>query len=350
MPGRFYGSSVAGAEGFVDAMIASPLGVTLLAVLEAGRDSDAGWTATPSLTSPARVAAAVDAVGSMPFGGLVDAAVYAGLIHAGPWIGDAPDTVATAYRNAEARAPIAAAIEDRFGDVLHAPIDLDAQQWWTVSSAWVESLAPLFRDFDRVSGAGQFTYGGLWTVSDPPEQAYAQLAAAWEYETGPVRRLSLPVRPEARVFEIHRPEDWARLVSEHPRPGAPHPGWELPGVNPYAVVLSSLLAVPNQRAARASIDRQLVPDWSSVADQYDGVHLSWAGFITSEGCITDISPGTVTMLRYWLSERTLWLADVFGEPGLLTDPAVDLRSRRDRDASQPTIEDVRVTLDRLLGR
>ena len=42
MPGRFYGSSVAGAEGFVDAMIASPLGVTLLAVLEAGRDSDAG--------------------------------------------------------------------------------------------------------------------------------------------------------------------------------------------------------------------------------------------------------------------------------------------------------------------
>jgi hypothetical protein len=340
---------VAGRAGFVDALVASPLGVTLMAVLEAGHDRDAGWTSSSTRTSPAGVAAAVDAVESMRFGVFVDAALYAAVVHAGPWIGDAPDTVANAYRHAEARAPIAEAIAGRVGDIVHAPVDLDGQQWWMVGSAWLESRAPLFRQFDLVYGAGQFTIDGLWTVSDPPEEAYEGLAGSWEYETGPVRRVSLPVRSTARVFEIDRPEDWARLVSEHPREGAPHPEWELPGVNQRVGTLSSLLSVPNQRAARASIGRHLVPDWRSVAERYDGVHLSWAGFITSEGCITDVGGDSVTMLRYWFSERTLWLADVFGEPGLLPDPAVDL-SHRNREGSPPTVKGVRETLDHLLGR
>ena len=66
--------------------------------------------------------------------------------------------------------------------------------------------------------------------------------------------------------------------------------------------------------------RHLVPDWRAVSERYDGVHLSWAGFITSEGCITDLDGGDVTMLRYWFSERTNWLADVFGEPEPLPAP------------------------------
>ena len=30
--------------------------------------------------------------------------------------------------------------------------------------------------------------------------------------------------------------------------------------------------------------------------------------------MSELSNGGVTMLRYWSSERTLWLADVFGAP------------------------------------
>lgn len=81
--------------------------------------------------------------------------------------------------------------------------------------------------------------------------------------------------------------------------------------------------MPGQRAARASVHRELVPDWASVASAYDGVHVSWAGFLTSEGCVTDLGRGDVTMMRYWFSERTRWLRDVFGEPLPLKAPDVE---------------------------
>ena len=336
-------------EGFVGAVLASPLGVTLLSVLEAGRDRDAGWSRSSPTSTPGAVDAAVDAVGSMSFGELVDAAVYAGVIESGPWISDAPAKIASAYRYAEARTPIAEAVNDRFGEALHAPLDRAAQQWWTDGSSWFEPLVPLFRKFDDVYGAGQFTWAGLWSVTDPPPEAHAQMAAAWEYETGPVSRWSLPVRPEARVFEVHRPEDWAQLVTQHPRGGKPHPEWELPGINQHHSHVSSLLDVPGQRALRTTIGRHVVPDWRSVAGHHDGVHLSWAGFITAEGCITDLGNGDVTMLRYWFSERTHWLADVFDEPFPAPAPAIDCPADRRHFPTRPTPDPARM-LTRLLGR
>lgn len=302
-------------DGFVEALLVSPLGVTLLAVLESGADADGGWTGRSSATSTAEtVASAVEAVGTMSFGQFVDAAVYTSVLESGPWIGSAPLNVANAYRNAEARAPIAEAILDRFGEALHAPLDRGAQQWWTDDQLCREPVTQRFVDYEQVYGAGQFTWAGLWTVTDPPREVHDQLVAAWEYEVGPVSRWWLPARPEARVFEVHRPDDWVRLVSEHPSEGRPHPEWELPGVNQHPLSMSPLLAIPGQRSARTSIRRHLVPDWRLVATSYDGIHLSWAGFITAEGCISDLAGGDVSMLRYWFSERTLWLADVFGEP------------------------------------
>ena len=147
-------------------------------------------------------------------------------------------------------------------------------------------LAPLFDHYEQVYGAGQFTWAGLWTVGDPPEVAHEQLVDAWElYLGGTISRWRLPVRDEARVFEVHRPADWAQLVMDHPGPARERQeGWELPGEN--QAWLPPLTAVPGQRAARATMRRHLVPDWRSAADRYDGVHLSWAGFITAEGCIT----------------------------------------------------------------
>ena len=116
-------------------------------------------------------------------------------------------------------------------DELHAPIDLDSQQWFSDGSPGIETLAPLFVRFDEVYGAGEFTTAGLWTASDPPPETIEEMAGAWEYETGPILRWWLPVVPTARVFEIHRPQDWADLVASHPRLGEPHGGWELPGTN-----------------------------------------------------------------------------------------------------------------------
>lgn len=325
--------------------MAAPLGVTLLAVLEsrARRPPEQPLSLE---TSPATVSAAVDAVERMSFGELVVVAVATGAFHAGPWMPDAAATVAASYRHAAARLPIAEAMSDRFGTALHAPIDRAAQQWWSdeLPATWLDRTAPLFRDYDHVYGAGQFTWAGLWTVTDPPTECHQELVGAWELERGPVSRWRLPVDPDARVFEVHRPADWVRLATEHPRDGLPHPEWELPGLNQHTADLSTLLQISDQRAARTWIRRHVVPDWRAVAEQHDGVHLSWAGLITAEGCVTDLGDGAVTLLRYWFSERAHWLNDVFGDPQPAPDPVLHDRAT---DGPSGTSRDL---LHRLLGR
>ena len=344
-------------DGFVEAILESPVGVALLARVEARVRQPEGRGSVLDTKRDA-VLAAAEAVGRMSFGELLEVVMLAGMLDVGAWMSDAPATAAAAYRHAEARAPIAQALNDHFGPALHAPLDRDAQQWWTNEHLRVDQLAPLFGKFEDVYDAGQFTEAGFWTVTDPPEIAHAELIGAWELYYGPIGRWDLPVLTQARVFEVHRPADWARLVVEHPRAASLHvTGWELPSINQRPAELSALIAVHGQRAARTSIRRHLVPDWRSVAGRYDGVHLSWAGFITAEGCITDLDAGDVTMLSYWFSERAHWLADVFEKPQPAPEPSwpttrlpdgsvptVDVRTdgqRRDRDAH---------ALDRLLGR
>lgn len=125
------------ADGFVDAVLASPLAVST----------------------------AVDLIAEMSFGRLVDAAVFTGLIESGPWMGDAPAKIAAAYGQAERRAPIVEAINERFADQLHAPIDRPSQQWFTDGHPWLASRSSLFGRLDEVHGAGEFPISGLWTAA-----------------------------------------------------------------------------------------------------------------------------------------------------------------------------------------
>ncbi len=342
-------------DGFVEALLQAPVGVTLLARLESHvRDPDGcGPLLHDTDLAPGAVAATVEAVATMSFGELVRLIVVTGYLDVGPWMSTAPAVAAHAYRHADALAPIAEAVAGRFGDELHAPLDRGHQQWWTDEHTHLDRVAPLFERFEEVYDAGQFTWAGLWTVTDVGDAAHADLIGAWEMETGAVSRWHLPIVTGARVFEVHRPADWTRLVTEHPRPSALDDAhWELPGINQRVGDLTPLLGVPGQRAARTSMRRHLVPDWRAVSEQYDGVHLSWAGFITSEGCITDLDGGDVTMLRYWFSERTHWLADVFGEPEPLPAPWLPLETLVGADVTmdeQRRMRDARL-LARLLGR
>ena len=269
--------------------------------------------------------AAADAVTARPFGSLLAAAVDAAAFRVGPWMPSAADELEKAYRNADGRVPIAEAIADRFGRELHRGFDVDAQEWWTSHEPGDERrLTHGVRSLDRVYEAGQHTEDGLWTVTSPPPEVHVDLAGAWELETGPVSRWRLPVDPGARIAEIHRPQDWTALVTAYPAPARPAEGWELPGRNQRPGSLTGLLSLPTQRAARTSMRRHLVPDWERLAAHYDGVHLSWAGFLTSEGYVSDLGDGDVAMLRYWFSERTHWLTDAFGEPEPLGAPSFDL--------------------------
>ena len=83
-----------------------------------------------------------------------------------------------------------------------------------------------------------------------------------------------------------------------------------------------------------------MPDWASVAAEFDGVHLSWLGKLTCEGRVIDLPElgrNAVSLVRYWGSERTTWLNNVFEAPSPVVAPVLSGRINGDTgiDASDP---------------
>jgi hypothetical protein len=224
-------------ESFADRLLEAPVGVALLAKLEGLYRRDAPWFGSPQDSQPEAVGRAVDAVGELEIGSLVALALEGAHDIAGPWNPQAATELPEAYRCADRRAPIAEAVATSFGPALHLSLDRSAQQWWNGAGpvGWKAEEHVCFREFADVYSAGEFPWDGLWTVTDPPSEAHDPLLAAWEMDHGPISRWLLPVRPDARVFEIHDPGDWVRLVAAYPHVAhRRHEGWELPGTNPAA--------------------------------------------------------------------------------------------------------------------
>jgi hypothetical protein len=276
----------------VDALLEAPIGVALLDRIAAGAAMHRGHL-------------------------LID--VLDASLDVGPWRPGAPDTLADAYehasRHAELALPLAAAL-------LVPPIGVHQELWLSAHQPEPPHDRKL-ANLDLVYGNGEFTWSGIWTVTEPPAAIHDGLVDVWEHYFTPTSRWRLPVRDDARIWQIDHPADWVRLVEAYPkRATRPHAEWELPGPNQHVGELRRLLAQPDQRGARAEISGHVLPDWTAVQRDWDGVHLSWAGFVTTEGFVADLADGAVTMLRYWASERTLWLSDVFGEPEPLDAPAL----------------------------
>jgi hypothetical protein len=301
--------------------MASPVGATLLGVLEKLSHPGTPWF-TSIEPNDSLIEKAARRVTSMTFAEFLDIA-YMAAGQIGPWVSDADQSAADAYRHVDRRRPIAEAIASTFPDELHAPMDSDQQEWWT-GDAKGGRFHKKFQDPTQTYGSGEFAWNGLWTVSSPPPEAHQGLIGAWELPR-PVGRWEIPIHSESEapsLFDVHRPEDWRRLVLDHPADATPRQtNWEMPGGQGALGRRSEIFTVDNQHAAIRSFSRHLVPNWSQVAQRYDGVHLSWAGWITTEGYVDVDDSGTAVMLRYWFSERTLWLADRFGDPSPLPRPA-----------------------------
>jgi hypothetical protein len=348
--------SAAPPSSFVDELLRAPAGVALLARLEVTQRDDIPWFEWPSDCNLNAVRRAASSVWEMPYGELLEMAVSAAESLVGPWSGEALLSLPYLYAQAVHRRPIAAAVSERFHTELHSDADFGAQQWWHEDPQDSKHLVtPCFTNYSNVYGNGEFTWSGLWTVTDPPPEVHDALISAWDVCGRPTSRWLLPIRQDARVWNINGPEDWARLVETYPKVATrPHAGWELPGPNQHPSDTKMLRSVATQHAVRTAIAVHVLPDWEGVAADFDGVHLNWAGFLTSEGYISDLSDGGVTMMRYWGSERTLWLHDAFDEPEPLAAPAltgrvgdgvgIDASSDAERQASDRSV------LERLLGR
>ena len=233
-----------------------------------------------------------------------------------------------------------------------------------------------------------------------PAEVHNDAIFAWEIYPPPISRWHVKIEGQPRVKEIHRPADWVDLVERWPDTNAglyktygtwefksPTPRRRFPRrrrreisvvplirvgpLHPYSLFpflwrrrfghdpeeqTRELLAVPGQHAARPSPSRLVGVDWGAAAEHYDAVHLSWAGFLTAEGYVSELADGSVTMLRGFAGERTLWLSDVFasapavpldapeGLDGCTGDPGIDVAADAARAARD------RLNLDVLLGR
>ncbi len=96
-------------------------------------------------------------------------------------------------------------------------------------------------------------------------------------------RITIP--DDYRVFEVHGPEDWHRLCLEHP--------------------------------ARRR-DGRLTPDWSSVAQVWDGVHLSFGGLLSCEQAEYEGS-GAWSKHGSWQAELSYW----FRTEGIVAEKLAD---------------------------
>lgn len=120
----------------------------------------------------------------------------------------------------------------------------------------------------------------------------------------------LTPRPSAKVYEIGGQKDWTALVRQYPLDVTKsrwHDWFKITG--------------------RAGT--WLIPDYRAVAADYDGVHLTVGGYLTTAGrplaVDGSLEAGAVaTMLAGWDPDLTYWLADVL-EPAGQAGPGAQAR-------------------------
>jgi hypothetical protein len=103
----------------------------------------------------------------------------------------------------------------------------------------------------------------------------------------------------ARIWNVTSPDDWQRLTARYPRD-----------------VTASRRHDWHRMTGRDG--RWVLPDWPRVARDWDGVHLSIAGFITASGPAIEVGDAA-TVLVGWDPDQTLWLTDVFTSAAPLPD-------------------------------
>jgi hypothetical protein len=110
-----------------------------------------------------------------------------------------------------------------------------------------------------------------------------------------------PLRPAsgARVFEITGPDAWAELAGRYPLDvslSRRHDWWRVTGHD----------------------GSWLIPDWGAVASDYDAVHLTVLGYLTTAGRALPVGDSH-TVLAGWDPDETYWLSDVLAESGTPTE-------------------------------
>ncbi|MGQ1837356.1 hypothetical protein ACT4S2_02745 [Kocuria turfanensis] len=177
-------------------------------------------------------------------------------------------------------------MEDRCRAAMSSRQPPDSGEWWSTPSV-----------------------SALLSTTGPAPGLEALGLVAVEDSVGPEPAHIWPVAVDsrARVYEISGPEDWVRLVSAYPLELTASKGLDWPTITGVT-------------------GRWFLPDWPAVAADHDGVHLSVAGYLATNGRALPVAGGH-TVLAGWDPDATWWLTDVLhyhGEPRLWVPDAEDV--------------------------
>jgi len=150
----------------------------------------------------------------------------------------------------------------------------EADGWGNISGCWWSAPVELTATSRALPGRGPL---GLWLVEDAATSSGA---------------LSWPVRPAAstRVFEITGADAWADLVLRYPVDVSDGRG-------------------PDWQHCTGRRGSWLMPDWQSVAERFDAVHLPVAGYLSGAGRPVTVGPGAASVIAGWAPDTTYWLTD-----------------------------------------
>jgi hypothetical protein len=145
-------------------------------------------------------------------------------------------------------------------------------------------------------------YSGIWwsapraagilgttrAVGELPAAALALSEDEGGYEAAEI--WDIGVDPSVEVYEVDSPDAWCTLVDTWPREvtlSRRHDWWRWTG----------------------SEGPWLLPDWTEVAEHYDGIHLSVAAHLQASYRPLPVSRGTNTCIAGWDPDETIWLRD-----------------------------------------
>jgi hypothetical protein len=94
--------------------------------------------------------------------------------------------------------------------------------------------------------------------------------------------------PDARVYEIAGPQDWIELADSYP--------FDVTRTRRQVWFQATGLRGP-----------RAIPNWAAVADDYDAVHLTVAGYLGTAGRVLEVT-GASTVLGGWSPDQTCWLS------------------------------------------
>ena len=176
---------------------------------------------------------------------------------------EAADVVLSRWRD-RAREEEARAQRDRPAD----PRANVSGTWWSTPPH------ELMRTTRRHGGDGPV---GLRLVED-----------AWNWEWASVRAVDVPA--EWNTYEVDGARAWSELCRRFP------------------------LEVTASRRhdwfrTTGGTNRWVAPDWVRVADQFDAVHLTTAGYLSTAGRSVPVHADTSSVLAGWNPDETYWLTD-----------------------------------------